>query len=475
MVTINREVVWVPKTLIADLAAERKRLTISSYFDREQKIPLYLETATALGYPRHWKGWWQKQWYLVENEYEDQTVLGDHISFKIKSSYRAGQEDFLNQFQRRLKSGVTGFLFDLPMGSGKTFVGLHAIQIIGRRALVVLSKSDLIRQWREEIAKHTDIPADKVGIAQVGKVDWKGKWIVLGLVHTFGKQRFSPALHKHFGTVIWDEPDRSVPPETFAPVACLFPARYRIAMGATLQRKDGMHRVIEAHMGECYLKSDIGERVASSVLAVNFKTPAPARISPKMPFYMRRTRLLELLTTDPARNAFILSLIKSYLVKPDRHCAIVVEHTALIYTLRALLIQQGIVKETEIGIYAASLSRLKEGRSKKGKLIHVRQSLRTIKAEEQDAAKDKRIILTTYGMFSYGTNIPVLAGLIMAHPRADITQLIGRIERVADNKPLPILTDIVDIAYPDAVKWGKARLKVYQQRGMKIGRLKEAK
>ena len=62
--------------------------------------------------------------------------------------------------------------------------------------------------------------------------------------------------------------------------------------------------------------------------------------------------------------------------------------------------------------------------------------------EEALKESEKEIIIATYAMASEGLDIKTLTTLLMATPKTDVCQSVGRILRVKHSNPLVI--DIVD-------------------------------
>ena len=65
-------------------------------------------------------------------------------------------------------------------------------------------------------------------------------------------------------------------------------------------------------------------------------------------------------------------------------------------------------------------------------------------AQERNVSKNKPVILGTYKMTSEGTNVPHWDTLVLATPRADIRQSVGRILRFVTGKKDPVVLDLVD-------------------------------
>ena len=65
-----------------------------------------------------------------------------------------------------------------------------------------------------------------------------------------------------------------------------------------------------------------------------------------------------------------------------------------------------------------------------------------MKESQLKESENKKIIIATYSMASEGLDIKTLSTLIMATPKTDICQSVGRILRTNDHEPLII--DIID-------------------------------
>ncbi|EKX46338.1 hypothetical protein GUITHDRAFT_60572, partial [Guillardia theta CCMP2712] len=88
---------------------------------------------------------------------------------------------------------------------------------------------------------------------------------------------------------------------------------------------------------------------------------------------------------------------------------------------------------------------------------------------ERDAASCCRIILATYSMCSEGLDIPSLNTLILATPRADIAQSVGRILRSQEEGARavpPKIVDVLDIGvHQRFAKMAEGRKKFYRSSG----------
>ena len=87
---------------------------------------------------------------------------------------------------------------------------------------------------------------------------------------------------------------------------------------------------------------------------------------------------------------------------------------------------------------------------------------------ELSHTKKRRVVLGTYKMCSTGTDVPKWDTLVMATPRADVKQAIGRVLRSVAGKKQPVIFDLVD---KDAIFQGfhLSRLKQYYGSGSRSG------
>jgi superfamily II DNA or RNA helicase len=69
-----------------------------------------------------------------------------------------------------------------------------------------------------------------------------------------------------------------------------------------------------------------------------------------------------------------------------------------------------------------------------------------MKAEALEDSATKKVVLGTFAMASEGMNIPSLDTLVMATPKSDIVQSVGRIlrKKIEDRHVVPLVVDVVD-------------------------------
>lgn len=427
----------------------RKDLCVKPRYNPERKINLIDDMKVAgLGLPRHYF----KEPKTVADKILDIRQDGRPLKFDFLSELRPGQPEVIYEFSRVVNNGTTGIILEAPPGFGKTVCIIKMLKILGRTALVVVPRSNLIKQWIDRLLEHSSLLSSEIGWVEGGKADYKGKKVVVGLVHTLALDRLGREFRNQFGTVVFDEVDRSVPPETFAPVVTMFPARYRLGASATIKRTDGMDVVFNVHIGQVVITGADTNRMKPKVL-VHLFDGSSGYVHEGSPKLNRRGMLLSRLAENENRNKLIAKYIKMIYVS-GRRILVLSDRTAQLATLRLMVAKIGI-SLNETGFYVRTLP--------KG------QSKRTMGAKDRErVAIDCKVIFATYGMIHLGTDIPDLAGLIYATPQSEVRQSKGRIERICEGKLTPVVVDIVDTYYPDAMNWSYARQRRYTTEGLTV-------
>lgn len=388
---------------------------------------------------------------------------GKPAKFQFKSKLRPGQEPVIAAFETWLQAGATGFLLEAKPGFGKTVTLLKMIQLIGRTALIVVPRSNLVQQWIDRAKEHTTLQQSEIGYVNGQDILWRGKKLVVGLVHSLALDRLGDDFKKYFGVVAPDEVDHSIPPSTFAPVLSLFPAKYRIGASAEMKRFDGLEVIFHKHIGQVHLRGVACDDETMMPKAVIVRYPADAgKVPGHLGAMQRRGILLSKLAKSPARNMMLARYIRM-IYNSKRRVVVLSDRVQHLLILRELVEKMQGIPKRETGMYVGSLP-------KGGPLgKHVKMSAQ----ERKRVASDCKVIFATYQMFALGTDIQDLAGLIFATPQSEIVQSKGRIERALEGKKEPVLVDVVDSAYKDAERWAAKRMAHYRSEGMTIKRVNE--
>jgi hypothetical protein len=89
---------------------------------------------------------------------------------------------------------------------------------------------------------------------------------------------------------------------------------------------------------------------------------------------------------------------------------------------------------------------------------------------ELSHTKQRPVVLGTYKMCATGTDVPAWDTLVMATPRSDVKQAVGRVLRAVEGKKQPVILDLVD-ASSIFQAFHLSRLKTYYSLGAEVIRV----
>ncbi len=150
---------------------------------------------------------------------------------------RGYQVDALEAWRR---SGMRGVVV-LPTGSGKTIIGMLAIQEANCPALVVVPTIDLMEQWRDrlEVTFGTDVGEYGGGESRIAPLT----------VSTYDSAYLrAEQLGNRFPLLIFDEVHH-LPSPGYSQIAELFASPFRLGLTATYEREDGLEKALPRLVG----------------------------------------------------------------------------------------------------------------------------------------------------------------------------------------------------------------------------------
>tara|TARA_B110001450_G_scaffold254547_1_gene280135 strand:+ start:564 stop:1862 length:1299 start_codon:yes stop_codon:yes gene_type:complete len=319
----------------------------------------------------------------------------------------------------------------LYTGWGKTFASLYISHLLGVKTIILVNKESLMEQWKEQIEKFLGVSP---GIVR-GKIVDTTKSVCIGMIQSISMKDYPEEVFKDFSFAVYDETHHYCS-KVFSSVFYKIGAKYNLGLTATLKRADRLEYTLGWFLGKVavniqlliiepeihvYNFSDFSEDTIK--FSPNGKVNSPASITS--------------ITQIEARNTFILKLIKEcytsnrkILVLSDRKA-----HCDLLY--KALT-------SYSVGLYYGGM-----------------------KTENLKKSNECRIIIATYQMASEGYDNPGLDTLILASPKGNVEQAVGRILR-RKNENLPIVIDIND-TISVFNNWHRKRLSLYKSKKFKIG------
>lgn len=418
---------WLPKAdLTPDQIVNLERMLtvhpqkIGDYpGDPPVPIPLFEHNGSRFGVPREF--FFQNRRAVHNVTFDVSDGSDDWWPAEFVGQLRPEQRASVEEVVAMFKAGRMGGIMQAKPGWGKTVVALAVAAALKRPTLVVVHKEFLMDQWVERVEKF--LPAARVGRVQQDVCDFRGKTIVMGMVHSLGGANYEPAFYEWPGLVIVDECHR-IGARTWAPVPAKFKARYRLGFTATPRRKDGADDVFWQHIGPI-LFAGKEERLKPVVKRVwtNFKLVKTDRFNPHL---APRPLLVRFLCGSRHRNDLIVSQVTQALVA-GRKCLILSERLKHLQDLQSQL-----RKEWPSSLGEVSTGEYVGGRTK----------------EQLARAAEAKAIFASVQYAAEGLDIPALDTLFLVTPMSDVEQAVGRIQRPFSGKKDPIVVDFRDDAIP---------------------------
>lgn len=318
-----------------------------------------------------------------------------------------------------------------PAGSGKTQMGIAVIARMGVKTLWLTHTKDLLTQSKARAEQYID--KSLLGTITEGKVNI-GVGITFATIQTMC--RLDLAQYKYvWDLIIVDECHRCTGTPTavtqFYKVLNSLSARNKYGLSATVHRSDGLIKATYALLGNIVYsvpREDVGDKI----MRVGIKpvgTPVKlARECLNTDGTLCYTKLITYLCENSERNQIITDCIIANAERPALILSDRLNH------LEALMNSLPLTLRTKSVMVDGKMS-TKKGKADREKAI---EDMRTGR---------KKYLFATYSLAKEGLDIPCLERLYMATPQKDyavVTQSIGRIARICENKQPPICYDFVD-------------------------------
>ena len=289
---------------------------------------------------------------------------------------------------------------------GKTFTGLAIAKKLGQKTLVVTHTTNLRNQWEKEVQKCFGIQAGRIGSGQLN-LDAP---ICVGNIQTL--YRRMDDIKQLFGTVILDEMHHVSSP-TFTRIIDEMPARYKIGLTGTLERKDGRHVVFRDYFGHNVMKP-----------------PKENYLIPKVHIIKSDIRFLDGAYTPWAERINHLAYNEEY-----------VHSVSMIAAKYAAQGHKVLVVSDRVAFLKACARLCGE------KAVSITGDMEFADREKtmEQIKGDKNILFGTQSIFSEGISLNDLSCLVLGTPVNNeplLTQLIGRVIRDKEGKKQPIVVDI---------------------------------
>lgn len=185
---------------------------------------------------------------------------------------RSYQQDAISKWNRTSKRGC----IILPTGSGKTAVGIQAILEACTPTLVVVPTIDLMEQWVRSLSGHLAIDGASSGqqdehntvkIPEIGRLGGGEDVLHAVTVATYDSAYIrAPSIGNRFGLLVFDEVHH-LPAPGYRSIAEQSMAPFRLGLTATMEREDGLHRLLPTLVGGIVFRKGAEELAEQKHLA----------------------------------------------------------------------------------------------------------------------------------------------------------------------------------------------------------------
>lgn len=312
-----------------------------------------------------------------------------------------------------------------------TTVALALAAHLKVRAMIVVHKEFLANQWIDKIKEFC--PGASIGRVQGDLFDIE-KDFVVAMIQTMSQREFIETAFDSIGLLIVDEAHHIGAP-AFSQFMFKICPKYTLGLTATPERKDGLTRLLYWFLGPEFFRIERTAQKSTSVVTVPYMCAAFKESPPLTRFgQLNMAGMINVLVDIDERNTLILRETEKVL-KDKRRVLILSDRRDHCLNLHSKL-------KDRAGLYIGGM-----------------------KEDELARSAECPVVIATFQLAHEGLDIPALDTVILATPKSDIKQAIGRIMRETAGKMNdPLIIDISD-------QWSvfhamyRKRLRVYQEGG----------
>jgi len=331
-------------------------------------------------------------------------------------------------------------IISLQTGGGKTVCALYIASQLKVPTLVIVHNSFLRDQWVDRVKSF--LPKARIGRIQGDTCEVDGFDVVIAMLQTLSMKDIPISSFKSLGLVIVDE-CHHIASEVFVQALPKVTSKYMLGLSATPTRKDGLMGVAHWFLGPLLYESKNVDSQDTSICVDVFEykndDPEFNKIIYNTQGVMFTTLMINKLAEEKGRTKWLAEILEDVLTESPQ---------------RQVLVLTDRVQHTK-DLLAALPDALRE------KAAILAQTVKSDKRAEYCSSKS--ILIATYAMCKEGFDVPTLNTLMMATPRPDIDQIVGRILRV-EKKARTIHPLILDIMDPQFRRQFQQRNGLYKKR-----------
>lgn len=360
---------------------------------------------------------------------EDPSIEED-VSVVFRGALKEEQMAIAKEYLDQL-SGHPGGILQLPCGFGKTVLAIYILSVLRVKTIIVVHKEFLMNQWIERLRQFLVQP--RIGILQQNKMEVEDRDVVIAMVQSVCLKDYPPEIFSGFGLAIYDE-CHHLGAEMFSKAFRRIVTRWTLGLSATPNRKDGLRRVFEWHLGRVIVQREASRSSDLTVERIRFRSTTgvfPGVYSPQT-----RSAMITYICELGERNDRIVQRVLEICTADDRRKVLLLsERRNQLDCIHRALKTNG----CDSGFYVGGMKQIR-----------------------LDESAAKTVILGTFQMASEGMDIPALNTVILCSPKSDIEQSVGRILR-KKHAISPLVIDVIDEDYQNFMTQFYIRLRFYKK------------
>ena len=421
------DIIYLARSL--GFGAYKKKCEKSCMYKGEKKTGIYYRTNI------HGKGLEDIPVKCERKKVESRRQIKDVLNTRIKVE----KKEIDDYYGFELDGNHRYLLGDFTV-THNTVLGLKLVEIIKKKTIIFVQKTFLKNQWIERIEQF--LPQARIGTIQGPVIDIENKDIVIAMVQSISMKSYPDAIFDTFGFSIHDE-CHHMSSETFSNCLKKCTTLYSLGLSATMNRKDGLTSVFKMYLGEiCYKNKEDDNKDDVLVKSIDYIVDDEEYNEVERDYRgnTKYSTMISKISKYTYRSNFIINVIENELIVNNNQQIILLAHTKeLLNYLYKEIVRKDI---TSVGFYIGGM-----------------------KEHDLKQSENKQIILATYAMAAEALDIKSLTTLILATPKSDIVQAVGRILREKHSQPLII--DIIDSHEPFKGQFLK-RKSFYNEKSYKI-------
>jgi superfamily II DNA or RNA helicase len=383
--------------------------------------------------------------HAVELKVKDERLTGTPVAFSFHGQLSSEQQSAAEELVEH-DDGV----FVAPPGFGKTVLAAWLIAQRNVNTLVLVHRTALLEQWREQLALFLNVNRQSIGMIGSGRRKTTAL-LDVAMLQTLQRKGQVTDLVADYGFVIADE-CHHLSAFTFERIMREVKAKYVLGLTATPIRKDGHHPIIFMQCGP------IRQRISAKLAAV--RRPFEHLVVP------RKTRLVvnlpepsihdvyHALTHDETRNRQIVDDIVQA-VNSGRSPIVLTERVDHLSTLELIMRARALTQKILV----------MRGGMKSNERTNAQETLSI------DDANEAIVILATGKFIGEGFDYSRLDTLFLAMPiswRGTLEQYVGRLHRLHESKREVRVYDYVDCNVPILTRMYAKRIRGYRAMGYSV-------